>query len=335
MLDQVPTQGWLLLLIALFASAPAQYVYQYLARAPARRDITQPPEDLSWRTRRLFVRSAAILLVLAALAVFIFTPAAAQFARGPLFWPIMLTAFGVFGLGTVARGFSTGRIEPFTRGIMLSFKRRSQPKRFWASMAWNTLLSCGALWAAIDLGGLAKTQALERQCRDPTSALHPQDAISACSQLVEAASEDDGDLPDLIANRGWAYFRAGDYRRAKADYARAVHLSPDDPNLRFNLGLIDERANDMAGAIAQFGEAIQLRPDDAGAYSRRGVLLLEGGHFDRAIADFTRAHELQPTDPWPLARRADAYDQMGERAKMEADDDAVIRLSEAEERTRR
>jgi hypothetical protein len=139
MFKQVPAQAWLLLAIGAPAYAPALYVYRYIVMSPSGRDITQPVEDLSWRTSPQFVRNVAILTALAALSVFIFTATAAQFAHSPNFLPILMIAGGAWSLFTVIRGFVTGQIEPLARGFHNTYQRETQPKRFWVSISWNAV----------------------------------------------------------------------------------------------------------------------------------------------------------------------------------------------------
>lgn len=128
--------------MATFAFGPARYIYDHLAHAPARRDTTQPPEDLNWRTSRRLAVNLTIIGGLLALAVFIWTPLAATIARSPRFWTILIVALGGFALFSGAKGFATGQIEPVIREDFGPYQRASQPKRFWGSMFWNLLLGC-------------------------------------------------------------------------------------------------------------------------------------------------------------------------------------------------
>lgn len=307
MFPQVPVQGWLLLAFAAAAYAPARYVYRYIARSPSSRDITQPTEDLSWRTSGQLVRSLAILGTLAALSVFIFTAAAVQFASSPTFWPILMVACGAWALATVARGFSKGRVLPFAQGFYNTYERQSHPRRFWASMGWNALLGCLLLWLAFQMNEQAAVQALEDRCYHAKNAYSPQEELSACNQLIGERGRRDKDMASLVAARGSAYFRLGDYRHAMIDYTKAIRLDPDDSSSRFNLGLVDEQLGNKAGAIANYSAAIRAGADDADAYFNRGLILLDSGKLDEAVADLSRAHELKPNDPFPVANRGIAY----------------------------
>jgi len=138
MLPDVPVRVWLLIAFAAVAFRPFQYIIRHLTHSRSRRDITQPPVDLGWRTSAQFIRSASILAILIGLSIFIFTPAAEQFARSPALLPILLAGCGVWALFTVAKGLASGQIEPFIRGNYRTYERGAEPKRFWASLAWNS-----------------------------------------------------------------------------------------------------------------------------------------------------------------------------------------------------
>ena len=112
MFDDVPVRVWLLLLIAIVAWTPVRYVLRHFAHSPFRRDITQPPENLNWRLSGALTKNVAILFGLAALAFFIFTPAAVAFAQSPSFLPILMVGLAGFALWSVIRGFTSGVCPP-------------------------------------------------------------------------------------------------------------------------------------------------------------------------------------------------------------------------------
>lgn len=318
MFKQVPPQIWLLIAIGAAAYVPALYVYRHFVHSPSRRDITRPTEDLSWRTSSQLTRSLAILAALAGFAIFIFTPAASQFAHSPKFLPLLAAASGAWALVTVARGFSTGRIEPFSRGFNETYERVSQPKRFWASMTWNTLLGILCLWLAFEVNEQAIWQPLEDRCYDRNDSHSPQDELAACNELISKRGSDK-DVAAFIAARGSAYYRLRDYPKAKVDYTRAVRLNPQDSSAHYNLGLVAEHFGDRERAATHYGDAIRVDPENADAYFRRGLIFLDGGKFDQALTDFTRTHELRPKDPWPLANRGMAYVWKKDKARAEQD----------------
>jgi tetratricopeptide (TPR) repeat protein len=319
MFDQIPIRAWLLLAIVIAAYAPLQYVFKHVTRGPSRRDITQAPEDLTWRTSGQFARNLALLVGLAALAVFIFTPEAARFAQSPSFLPILASAGGVW----VAKAYSSGSVEPIVQGVRWTFERGSQPKRFWASMAWNALFGCLCLFLAFKIDEEAPMQALRDQCYNRKDNSPPQKRILACNDLLAEHGDDDGDRSGLIAARGSAYYMLRNYQRAMIEYSTAIRLDPKDSSSHYNLGLVHEQLGERLRAVDEYGEAIRIDPKNAGAYARRGLILLDTNRLDRAISDFTRAHELEPGNSVPLANRGIAYAWKNDRQRAEQDFQSV------------
>ena len=303
MFDDVPVRVWLLLAIAATAYQPVQYLYRHWANSPSRRDITQPPEDLSWRTSSQFVRNLAILAALIALAGFIFTPAAAQMAQSPIFWPILMIGGGAWTLSTVPRGVVSGRIQPIVRGIDSTYARETQPKRFWASLVWNAVFGCLFIWLAFQMNDQASANALRDQCYDEKAANSPQQALSACNKLIEDADASQDVRAGHLAARGIVYHLLGDYHHAVSDYDEAIRLDPQKSSSFFNRGLIHQQLGDSRRAIADYTTAIQLQPNNADAYLNRGIVLADTGKVEDAVADFNRANELDPKDPRPLVNR--------------------------------
>ena len=144
-LDSIPPQGWVVAVLAITAWAPTNYVWQYLTHERTPRDITQPPEDTSWKSPRLFFRSLAVVAVLIGIGIFAFTPQAEQFAKSQWFVPALAGAFGSYAIGTLIPGWRNGSIEPLVRGISESYSRDTQPKRYWASLIWNGVLGIALL----------------------------------------------------------------------------------------------------------------------------------------------------------------------------------------------
>ena len=321
MFENVPTEAWLLVAIAAAVYAPARFLFNYMAHSPSRRDITLPKEDLSWRTSRQLVRNLAILGGLIALAIFIFTPAAAAFAQSPSFFPILMVALGGWAISTVARGFGTGLIEPFSRGLHKEYERQSQPKRFWTSMGWNAIVGCGSLLLGYQMHKEGPMLALSDQCYDADANV-PQQQVAACNQLIVEYGND-GDVATWLALRGSAYYRLKDYDRAKTDYREAVRLDPNDSSSHYNLGLVDTQEGNLTGAVANYTAALRIEPDNASAYLQRGLIFLDTGQLDEGIADFTRAYELKPTDPIPIANRGISYAWKRDRNHAEKDFAAV------------
>lgn len=315
MLNQAPALVWVLVAIAAAAYRRARYVFRHVTSSPASRDITQPAEDLSWRTPQQLLINLAILIALGGFAVFIFTPTARQLAEAPIFWPLIMAAFGAWTCGTVVKGFLTGSIRPLIRGEIGPFARSVHPKRFWASMAWNALFGGLLLW----IGFLGVKDSVWRPyedlCFDREDIYSGEQELAACNYLIAKRGTDQ----DVIAARGTAYFKIGDYEHARIDYSEALRLDPLDSSSIYNLGLIAERLGNFELALAQYTGASRVDPSNDDAFFRHGLLLFDDGKYDEAIADFTRAHNLKRRDPWPLANRGLAFAWKNDKASAERD----------------
>lgn len=301
--------------IAAAASVPANYVFRHWQHAPARRDITQPPEDLAWRTTGHLVRSLIVLVGLIAFAGFIFTPAAEKLARSPEFGPLLLLGFSCLAFYFVGKGFLTGRALPLVKGQLGPYERATQPKRFWISLTWNALL--GGLFATIAF--VEHGDRYQERCFNMNGTPNPQEQLVACNELIGKQGNSNETRADILAARGEAYHRLGDFRKALADYDQAISLDPGSSYALYNRGLIHQNSGDLSRAMADYSASLKLRPDNADGYLYRGVLLLHSGKLDEAIADFTRSNQLAPDGKGALANRAIAYAWKQDRAAAERD----------------
>lgn len=319
MLDLLPITVWLLIAVAMAAYFPALYVFDYVAKSPARRDITLPPEDLSWRTQRQLGRNVALLFALAAFAVFIHTPAATYLVRSDMFLPILLSAIGSFAISTVRKGYSSGIVEPLLRGANWEFDRQTQPRRFWISMSWNALL--GGLCIAFGIGLFvdAPMKSLWDRCVDRQEMQTPQERIASCSELLAAEDEDDREKARFTSLRGSAHFDLGDYRSALSDYAVAVRLDPQSSYHHYNVGIAHDNLGERSEAEEHYAAALRINPENFDAYINRGLIFLDTGRFDQAVSDFTRALEIRPNNVVPVANRGIAYAWKQDRARAERD----------------
>lgn len=305
MFDDVPTRAWLLLLIAIVAWMPMQYIVRHLAATATQRDITQAPDDLSWRSTAMLIKSVAAVMALAAFALFIFTPSAEVFARSPSFYPLFLLAGAALAMWSVVQGFTTGRIEPWMRGLSREFTRADDPNRYWMSMGWNALLSGGVLVFGIQTLLDVPKQALRDHCYDRRDEWAPTEVAAACNTLLDGNAGED--RPTILAARGSAYYRMGDYRRAGTDYAAAIQLDPKADAFHYNLGLVHDQLGDRKRAIAAYSAAIAINAENTDAYRNRASDYLQTGGFDAVISDATIILASKPGDLQALVLRGIAH----------------------------
>lgn len=96
--------------------------------------------------------------------------------------------------------------------------------------------------SAADVGGNALMQryfALNALCSALTKAGRVDEAIDRCTDAIELSSSH----WTAINNRGTAYFAAGRYDDALADYRRALEVAPKAAieTVQFNIGLVELR----------------------------------------------------------------------------------------------
>ena len=337
MLDVVPPKIALLGLVALVAAGPGSYVWKHVAHDPARQEIARPPEDLSWRSDRLFYRNVVLLVLLGASAVFIFTPQAAAFAQSDYFVPVLLSMFSSVAIGTSVAGYRDGTISPLSRGSLGPYDRDEQPRRYWASLAWNVTLSIGLL-------ALSYTVVDRVPAENCTSDEANFEQIEDCDKLLADNGLSREERGRYLGARGRIYHRLQDHAAALADYSAAIDLLPDDSYALYNRGLIHHKLGDIELAFADYSRSLELRPDNAEGYLNRGMLNMEGGQFDAAEQDFvqlyTRDPELKSLGSGPiLARNA-----LGPKSRAQLtvlrtraikareqgnDEDAIVFLNEA------
>ena len=63
-----------------------------------------------------------------------------------------------------------------------------------------------------------------------------------------------------LTNRGEAWRRKGDPKRALADYGEAIRIDPDNPGAYVNRAVIREDQGDRQGAIDDYKRAIAAKP---------------------------------------------------------------------------
>jgi tetratricopeptide (TPR) repeat protein len=314
MVDFVPARVWLLLLIGLVAFVPLQYIVQYVTHSPNRRDITQQPADLGWRTTGRLVRNLALLAIAGGLAVFIFTPTAARVAHATWFWPSVALGVAAFVAYSIADSLLKGRVEPLIRGFDETYRRELQPKRFWTFLAVHAVIAAGLSWfASVEL-----SVSPEERCFEPAAADEGQSRVDACDKLLAKAGTAK-ERGHILAYRAIAYHWLADYRRALLDYSQAIELDPKDAFSLFNRAQIYAYQGDLGHALTDYDRVLKLDPAAGNAHFNRGLIFLDIGQFDRAIDDFTQAHALDPDDVWPLANRGLAYAWKKDRARAELD----------------
>jgi tetratricopeptide (TPR) repeat protein len=259
---------------------------------PTVTDLTQdsdssPSKTQLWR----YVPLAVILLGGAFIAL---TPTGRQLAQTPSFWPILMIAFGMWAFYTVGRGFAKGQIEPMVRGVHATYERDGEPSRFWLSMFWNAVLGAFFLWVAVMGLRDAGTQSLGDRCSNEGHKYQPQEALSACDQVIaKGAGGQELTMADAYLDRGIARSDLNDPKQAIDDYSEALRLQPGHFEAHFDRGLSEVQAGENEQAVSDFSAAIRLK-SDADAYYYRAEAYKQLGDINDATADFSVAFRMNP-----------------------------------------
>lgn len=361
MWDDVPVQFWLLIVIAAMGLGPVRYIWRYLGHSPQRRDITQPPEDLRWRTVRALIINLAVLVALVIVAIFIFTPVAARFAQSAIFWPLIIRAFGGLALSTVWRGARSGRVQPLVRGTSATFDRTAQPRRFWASMAWNLSVGALAIWASFAFFPERSASTPEVQCRFEREQRRTSEVIEACTYAISEARAGKQSPEKLLSARAAAYLAAGNWPAALNDLDEVVILSRGSFDARLGRGVTYLLAGMPEAAVPDLTAAHQMRrhdprpvasraiayadlrdavrarrdvaillelsPHDPAAFNVEARLSLRAGDMKAAIRALDALLQQDPKNEWARMQRRAAYARLGRTAAMKEGDDARLRIA--------
>ena len=87
-------------------------------------------------------------------------------------------------------------------------------------------------------------------------------------------------------HQGETLFQAGEFAAAKAAYAQAYALDPDNIDACSNLGVCQFELGELEDARQQLERAITLQPENATIHYRLGIILLLCGEFERGWREY-------------------------------------------------
>ncbi len=132
------------------------------------------------------------------------------------------------------------------------------------------------------------------------------------SALAEygAALRLEPDHPDILYNRGTALNDLERYEGALADFNRSLELRPNNPDILTNRGIALKNLKRHEEALADYNRSLELRPDHPDTLNNRGITLRHLKRYDEALADYNRSLELRPDDPATLNNRGNTLAQL-------------------------
>jgi len=152
------------------------------------------------------------------------------------------------------------------------------------------------------------------------------EAIAACTHVVENLGTSANDRAIAYVNRGAEYRAKRDIDRAIADNTEAIRLDPSYANAYVGRGAAYALEGYLDRALIDFNEAIRLDPNYANAYSGRGRAYASKHEFDRALSDYNEAIRLDPNGTHAYYNRGDLYRVKGDFDRAIGDFNEAIRV---------
>ena len=118
----------------------------------------------------------------------------------------------------------------------------------------------------------------------------------------------------LLYARGIVLERTKQWKRAEADFLKALEFNPDQPSVLNYLGYswVDQgRYLDRAKGMIQ--KAVDLRPNDGYIVDSLGWAYFRLGEFSNSVKEMERAVELKPEDPVLNDHLGDAFWRVGRK----------------------
>lgn len=273
-------------------------------------DLQDAPVETSTR-----VWSIVALLLFVGGIGFLYTPQGRQMAQQPWFGIIVGLGLGGGALFTAIRGLSTGKMTPWMKGFANNYDRECQPKRFWASIAWNAVLGLGMLWITAQLFREESANHTDNQCYNGVGVTSVEQGIAVCDRLID---ENPRDL-NAYVGRGLIFSAGRQYGKAIADFTRAHELDPKSVWPLANRGLVYTYRDQFAPAKRDFAAARAIDPNNYVLLHGEATIRLNSGDPEGAISILNRNVARYPEDSWAYRLRSDAYQQMGKFDKANAD----------------
>lgn len=143
-----------------------------------------------------------------------------------------------------------------------------------------------------------------------------EDAVVAYDRGFERIQGTDSDVSHwtLYYFRGIALERSGDWKRAEADFLKALELMPEQPYVMNYLAYswVEQKQN-LAEAQRMLKRAVELRPSDGFIVDSLGWVYYRLQKYDDAVIQLEKAVELRPQDPVINDHLGDAYWRVGRK----------------------
>lgn len=118
----------------------------------------------------------------------------------------------------------------------------------------------------------------------------------------------------LFYRRGGCHLDQNDWPAAKADYKRALVLSPDEPRILNELGYgYVDRGENLPLALAMIQQAVAAAPDEGYIIDSLAWAYFRLGQYEAAVAPMEKASLLMPVDSIVTDHLGDVYWMVGRK----------------------
>jgi len=126
-------------------------------------------------------------------------------------------------------------------------------------------------------------------CANQDGSTPPAARVTACSTLLREPDLGPDLESTLLTNRAWAFSLLGKMGYARADYERAIALTPDSHVAHNELALFYLRLGQFDKAIAEYEVALRLRPGAAYSLYGEGIAYIRKGDQTRGDDNLAKA----------------------------------------------
>ena len=170
-----------------------------------------------------------------------------------------------------------------------------------------------------------------------------EEAVDAYDRAVKRIGEPQQRHWSILYFRGIALERTDNWRRAEADFLKALEFEPEQPYVMNYLAYswVEKKTN-LERAKVMLARAVELRPDDGYIVDSLGWVHYRVGEYEKAVKHLERAVELRPVDPvindhlgdayWRVGREAEARFQWRRALSFDPEDDQISTIESKLER---
>jgi tetratricopeptide (TPR) repeat protein len=117
---------------------------------------------------------------------------------------------------------------------------------------------------------------------------------------------------ELLVQRGYAWQDANEFKRAMADFERAIEIEPFCVSALAACGSLQYKLADYGLCINYCSRAIGIEPEHVAALCTRAAAYLKMGQPERALEGFERILNMAPGERGALQWRAVAKEVLGD-----------------------